>query len=463
MTETSFPVVNQPLSDGQWKTIGLALGQGIIDRGGFPYRMGSKNDTNDTVTIDVDRITKKNEAILDGFAHQIDTAKTLKVPAVSKATTYEVGLVYDPTKAETTAGPITLAVWTAPADYSGGKSRVVLHTIERQPSQVLSQARFTEYRPRVSPQIVVSTEKHLPRAGNMLVDTLAQARDTGQTWRAWADTAGNMSWVEMQQGVKGDPYATPLTAITRWSTGRGGWVEDPVNPNEVANKRYADKVAAEAKGAIPYSSRYAEEALIMRWEDGRGGNVKNPRDGENIANKQYVDAHTWGGEDITWGTVPYERIAGSKSAYATLQSGYAYTVSVNSAGKFMRFSSVLRHKTDVQPYMQDPREVLAVEPYTFRRILEDGTPDDRVELGYIADWTVGHVPEAAIYAPAEDGSGMVLESLYFNAMTAAQQLVLRWLASRADAAEERADAAEERLAKLEERMAKLETAGGAHE
>lgn len=430
MTETSFPVVNKPLSDGQWKTIALGIGQGIIDRGGFPYRLSAKSDTADTITIDVDRVTKKNEAILDGFAHQIDTPKVLRIPAVSKATVYEVGLVYDPAKAETDAGPITLTVWTAPGDYTVGKSRLVLHRIERGPSQVLSQAKFTEYRPRVSPQIVVSTQNHLPRAGSMLVDTVALARDTGKQWRADTEANGSMAWVELKQGVDGDAYATPGTAVMRWSTGRGGWVEDPAVPLEVANKRYVDAAAKAARDAIPYSSRYAEDAVVVRWPDGRGGNVKAPTEAENIANKAYVDGHTWGGEDITWGTVPYARVAGSKSAYDTVQSGYAYTVSVNSAGKFMRFSSALKYKTDVQPFSADPRTLLKITANTFRRYNEDGSPSDRVELGFIADWMEAHLPEAVVYL--DDGDTREVESLDPVAVTAAQQHLIRWLTGRVD-------------------------------
>lgn len=43
---------------------------------------------------------------------------------------------------------------------------------------------------------------------------------------------------------KGDPYATGGTLIQRWSSGRGGNVEDPANPLEVSNKRYVDSRAS---------------------------------------------------------------------------------------------------------------------------------------------------------------------------------------------------------------------------
>lgn len=456
MTETSFPVVEQPLSDGQWKVLGLAIGQGIVDRGGFPYRMTARNDTNDMVTIDVDRITKKAEAVLDGFAHQMDAPKSLKVPPVTTTTTYEIGLVYDPTKSTTSAGPITLDVWKAPGDYTVGKNRLVLYRIERAPAQVLSQTKYTEYRPRVSPQIVVSTESHLPRAGTMLVDTVALARDTGKCWRAHSDGNNNMVWSVMKQGVEGDPYATPLTAIMRWSTGTGGNVEDPVNPLEVANKRYADRVAEAARKAIPYSSRYAEEAIIMRWGDGRGGNVKRPTQPENIANKAYVDEKTWDGNDITRGTVPYARIGGSKPAYDTPQSGYVYTVSVNSAGKFMRFTSALKYKTDVQPYAAEPAEILKAQPMTFHRIGEDGEPEPRTELGFIADWVAPFIPEAVIYAPNADGV-LEVESLDFNAITAAHHTVLQDHERRLSAALEERDAARAVTEALAARVELLES------
>lgn len=437
MTQKSYPLDEAPMSSAEWKSIGLGIGQGIVDRGGFPYRLGTKNDVNNTVVIDVDRVTGKNLALLDGIAHEMDAPEILTIPAVATTTIYEVGLEYDPARTQEAGGPILLKVWKAPGDYRLGKNRLVLYRVTRQPSQVLTQAVVEQYRPRASPSMIVSTESHLPRAGTMLVDTQVTARDSGKVWRAHSDNNGNMSWIELPQGVAGDAYATGSTAIMRWSDGRGGYVEDPKLAKEVSNKQYVDGAMKAAVDQIPYSSRFAEGlALMSRHSDGRGANVKNPTEGENTANKQYVDGKRWDGSRITTGVVPWERVQGSTHAYRTTQSGAVYTVSVNSSGRFMRFSSALKYKTGLRPYEVDPRELLKLNPVTFKRRTDDGGVDDRVELGFIADWVAPVLPEAALYMTNENGVDEI-ESLDFNAITAAQQRIIQWQAERLDELEAR--------------------------
>ena len=445
MTEVSFPVVNQPLSEAQWKTIALGIGQGIVDRGGFPYRLTSRSDVNNTVTISVDTKTGRNEAILDGFAHQIDTAKVLSVPAVSTTTTYEIGLVYDPTQHGATGGPVKLSVWTSPADYSGGKNRLVLYTLVRQPSQALTAAALTEFRPRLSPQIIVTNQSHLPNAGTMIVDTVATDRATGTRWRAHSDGAGNMSWVELNSGVAGSPYATGGTAIMRWSSGVGGYVEDPDNAMAVANKRYVDAKAAAAEAnaiaADKYSSRYAEgESLIMRWSGGQAS-VGTPTASEHAATKGYVDGKTWDGSKITSGWLDGYRVRFSNWAYDTAQSGNVYTVSVNSDGRLMRFTSARKFKADEVPLeelVDDPRRLLGITPVTFHRLdPETGQVPEgaRREWGVIADDELERVPELVLLEPNPETGILEPEGWDTDGQVAAHQLLLRWLAQRVDALE----------------------------
>lgn len=467
MAETSFPVVEKALTEAQWKTIALGIGQGIIDRGGFPYKLKSRDSVNNTVTIGVDSKTGRSEAILDGFAHQIDVDKVLTIPAVTTTTVYEIGLLYNPLNVAAAQGPVTLTYWTAPGDYTSGKNRLVLYRITRQPNQVITSAAVEEYRPRLSPQIVVSTESHLPVAGTMLVDTVATVRTTGARWRAHEEN-GTMSWVELPTGVSGSTYATGGTAIMRWSTGVGGYVNDPDNALAVSNKRYTDTTANAARdaaiAAIPYSSRFAEGgALIARESDGRGGEVNNPTAGKGIANKQYVDGKTWDAADITSGTLHGMRVRHSQWAYDTAQSGSVYTLSVNSNGLLMRFTSARKYKDQISPLDYDPRRLLRVEPVRYkRRDPETGAvPDDAPwEIGVIADDAGAFIPELQQVGPDPHTGEVGVEGWDYQQWTAAHQHVLRWLTELVDRQGQQITALHHEIAELKPQPAD-EDEGGA--
>lgn len=85
------------------------------------------------------------------------------------------------------------------------------------------------------------------------VENTAGSTGTGGMTLARRDTAGRINvampvtanhatpkaYVDDRVQV-GDKYATGDTLIQRWSTGRGGNVEDPSNPMELANRRYVD-------------------------------------------------------------------------------------------------------------------------------------------------------------------------------------------------------------------------------
>lgn len=210
MAEESYPVVERPVTAAQWSTMAQAGGDGIIDRGNHPFWPGSVSSVNDTITMQPSRYKSKSgpasgpqpaEAVLSGFYYRMTTDTTLKVPAVTSETTYWVALQYDPLRGTQAAGPIKLGVFKGTLDRSQGKTYLVLWSLKRRPNQTLQDAwaaAAAQYRPRVSPQLTVSTVGHLPTETETLVDTCAFIRDTGSTWRAEADGSGGIKWMRSE-------------------------------------------------------------------------------------------------------------------------------------------------------------------------------------------------------------------------------------------------------------------------
>lgn len=189
MAEQSFPVIEKPMTDEQWKSVTLGIGDGILDEGGNPYRVTLSNQT-DQATVEVDTITGYNHAILRGFYHRMDAPISLDLPAVSSKTAYQVALRYDPTNA---ASPVKLGVWKS-LDKSNGKYYLVLATIERSPNQLLSNAALKSYRTKITPSIQVDDEANLPDASTVLWGTKAHCFRSNKTlrasWGKWVHIGG---------------------------------------------------------------------------------------------------------------------------------------------------------------------------------------------------------------------------------------------------------------------------------
>ena len=172
MAEQSYPIVEQPMSADQWKSVTLGIGDGILDEGGFPYRL--KNLSNATNTGVLQAASRKDgeaysSAILNGFYHRLEEDLELEFPAVTSRTTYHVTLQYDPSRTDM---PVQAKVVTS-LDYSQGKNYLTLYTVTRGPDQLLTDADVRMVRPRVAPVQVYRSESDMPLAQKTLWGTLA--------------------------------------------------------------------------------------------------------------------------------------------------------------------------------------------------------------------------------------------------------------------------------------------------
>lgn len=201
MAEESFPVLEQPMSDTQWKSVARGFGTGVLDEGGNPYNLVSLNNATNQGTIAVDTKTGFNHAVVSGFYHKMDSAMVIDLPAVTSATTYYIVLMYDPTDK---AKPVKL-VRTTGLPRTGGKEYLVLWEITRQRDQLLTDSARVKKRPIISPTIMVDTPSALPAADSVLWGTRAFAQQTGQEFRA-----SYTSWVEI------GPHRVPLNNMGGW-------------------------------------------------------------------------------------------------------------------------------------------------------------------------------------------------------------------------------------------------------
>jgi hypothetical protein len=90
-------------------------------------------------------------------------------------------------------------------------------------------------------------------------------------------------------------------------------------------------------------------------------------------------------------------------------------------------ASDARGKTDITPVSQGLAEIMRLEPVRFRRIRQEGDPESRVELGFLAQDVRGVLPEAVypMDAGADPTLGVSLDPIVASLVNAVQQLAAR--------------------------------------
>ena len=195
MAESSFPVLEQPLTDQQWGQVIEGLGSGILARGSEPYGIPGGGIDNAANTFRIggrSPATGDGRAVVSGFLHRYDADEIFSCPAVSSTTTYFFGLTYDPTRHAEAGGPVSLTVTTS-RPSGGGKVYLPICRITRRANELLTNATIVDERAFVAPQITVKGSAALPPADSVLTYTVATDWETGQQWQMQL----NGSWKAM--------------------------------------------------------------------------------------------------------------------------------------------------------------------------------------------------------------------------------------------------------------------------
>lgn len=204
-TETSFPVVNQPLTAEQWSSVTYGFGNGSYDEGTGDYQVGTDNASN-SVWVEPPSGTGFAHATVAGFYHRLYKRINFPCPPVTAKTTYYLTLCYDP--ARQSSMPLKLELVTQ-LDFSGGKQHLVLCEWDREPNQLVSQMPIRLKKPRVAPHLDVQDVGNLPPAESQIFATLVYVNSERSFYRcsilngqkAWARVAGSrQSGIQMMPG-----------------------------------------------------------------------------------------------------------------------------------------------------------------------------------------------------------------------------------------------------------------------
>ena len=205
MDEMSFPIAEKALNSLQWQAVSVATGSGIADRGGRPFWLRDLSNTTDSARLTVSTTTKTAEASIMGFFFQMKKDVQVPLPPVSSPTTYHVGLEFDPTKLKDEAGPIRRVVHKNTIPYTGGRIYLPFWEVTRKPNQLLSDAKVTQKRPKISPTIHVDYPESMPDPRTQLWGATCYIRygdEAGATYVADGEseeTGGPTRWRELTQ------------------------------------------------------------------------------------------------------------------------------------------------------------------------------------------------------------------------------------------------------------------------
>lgn len=200
MAQSSFPVLNQPLTDQQWGQVTLGFGSGVLGASSGNYAYSGVNNAANTAVLSAGT-NNMAQAIVAGYYHRIDANHTISLPASTSGTrTYYVGLTYDPLRHAEPEGPVSITVTTSKPSGSG-KVYLPLYEVVRTANQLLSDATVRVRRVLISPTLSVATPDQLPNASEMMQGTLCQTSNLNMVWRVSADR-----WVPVNTTEIGSPW-----------------------------------------------------------------------------------------------------------------------------------------------------------------------------------------------------------------------------------------------------------------
>ena len=187
--EYSFPKANQGITQEQFRLMFLGQANGMIhgDNGvvndpgsstGYRYYLeshDSDSETNQRNTL-ILRAGTSAESIVEGFYHRLTEDMELSFPSVTSTTVYHVCITYDPRDFKTS--PLSIKVYPGEPPTSQGRIHLLLHTVERKPNQLLTQATITRFRQYTAGVLSVQNETQLPDWQSVPAGTLAVPSST---------------------------------------------------------------------------------------------------------------------------------------------------------------------------------------------------------------------------------------------------------------------------------------------
>ena len=181
MAESSFPVLEQPLTDQQWGQVTAGMGSGVLGGSDGNYAYQAVNNASNTAQLSAG--SSMAQAIVAGFYHRIDANHTITLPAISSGTrTYYVGLTYDPARHASPSGPVSITVTTSKPSGSG-KVYLPLYEVVRAANQLLSDATVRVRRVLISPTLSVASVEEMPDPTTMMQGTMCQTSNLNMLWR----------------------------------------------------------------------------------------------------------------------------------------------------------------------------------------------------------------------------------------------------------------------------------------